>query len=168
MIENRKNILGILNTADIINQEFNNIGFVLIGRRGHGSAEIMSEINKRKRYVNYLGTVDDSDLVRIYNLAFAFFFPSYYEGFGLPPLEAMQVGIPVLISNRSSLPEVVGKGGIIKDADDFKGFADEIIKLYKNPQYYRNMKSAALNQSLNFNQKSAVSELVTTFNELKM
>ncbi len=157
-----------MKTADIINQKIKDISFVLIGRRGHGAAEIVAEINKREKYVNYLGVIDDSDLIKIYNLAFAFFFPSYYEGFGLPPLEAMQVGIPVLISNRSSLPEVVGKGGIIKDADDFKGFADEIIKLYKNPQYYRNMKSAALNQSLNFNQKSAVSELVTTFNELKM
>jgi len=65
-----------------------------------------------------VGRVSDSDLAFLYSHAEFFFFPSLYEGFGIPPLEAMQLGCPVLASNRSSVPEVVGEAGVLFDPED--------------------------------------------------
>jgi mannosyltransferase len=65
-----------------------------------------------------IGRVSDAELNYLYSRAGFFFFPSLYEGFGIPPLEAMQQGCPVLASNRSSIPEVVGEAGILFDPDD--------------------------------------------------
>jgi len=166
VIENRKNITGILKTADIIQQKYKEISFVLIGRKGYGSEKIILEINKRRHFINYISTIDDDDLIKIYNMAYVFLFPSYYEGFGLPPLEAMQAGVPVLASNRSSLPEVVGKGGIMKDPDDAAGFAGEIIKLFDDGNYYKRWKAEALKQAKRFSSVDSTRELVGIFNDL--
>lgn len=65
-----------------------------------------------------VGRVSDAELAFLYKQADFFFFPSLYEGFGIPPLEAMQQGCPVLASNRSSIPEVIGDAGILFDPDD--------------------------------------------------
>ncbi|MGA7836787.1 MAG: glycosyltransferase family 1 protein [Ignavibacteriaceae bacterium] len=166
VIENRKNITGILKTADIIQQKYKEISFVLIGRKGYGSGKIILEINKRRNFINYLSTVDDDDLVKIYNMAYAFFFPSYYEGFGLPPLEAMQAGVPVLASNSSSLPEVIGKGGIMKDPDDAAGFAGEIMKLIYDGNYHKMWKAEALKQAKRFGTMDSTGDLLEIFSEL--
>jgi len=69
-------------------------------------------------HVLSVGRVSDNDLAFLYSHAAFFFFPSLYEGFGIPPLEAMQFGCPVLASNRSSVPEVVGAAGVLFDPDD--------------------------------------------------
>lgn len=69
-------------------------------------------------HVRFLGFVPDETLAALYRMASVFVFPSLYEGFGLPPLEAMACGTPAIVSDRSSLPEVVGDGGLIVPADD--------------------------------------------------
>ncbi len=115
-IEKRKNIEGILKISDLVHNKNNIVKTVLIGKPGHNFRIIDSEIKKREKYVTYLNYVDDEDLPAIYKQAFLFIFPSFYEGFGIPPLEAMQIGLPVLASNVSSLPEVVGNGGILHRA----------------------------------------------------
>lgn len=166
VIENRKNIKGIINTADILSQKAMGIKFVMVGRAGYGSAEVINEIKKRD-YCSYLGPVDDETLIKLYNLAFAFIFPSYYEGFGLPPLEAMQTGTPVLTSNSSSLPEVVGEGGIMKDPDDAEGFASEIIRLADDDIYYKERKAEAIKQAKKFAGLNSAGELAKIFDELK-
>jgi glycosyltransferase involved in cell wall biosynthesis len=67
--------------------------------------------------IRFLGHVPGSDLPALYAGAAAFVFPSLYEGFGLPPLEAMASGVPVLVSDRASLPEVVGEAGVMLDPE---------------------------------------------------
>ena len=72
--------------------------------------------------VRFIGPVDECDMPALYGAAALFVFPSLYEGFGLPPLEAMACGTAVLCSNRTSLPEVVGDGGVLFDPDDRAGW----------------------------------------------
>lgn len=95
--------------------------FVLVGTRGWKVKEVLEEINSdavlRGRVI-FTGFVPDQYLSALYSGAEAFLYPSLYEGFGLPPLEAMQCGLPVIVSNTSSLPEVVGDSGILVDPLD--------------------------------------------------
>jgi glycosyltransferase involved in cell wall biosynthesis len=81
------------------------------------------------RYVRFHGFVPDDTLAVLYRLASVFVFPSLYEGFGLPPLEAMACGTPVVTSNVSSLPEVVGDAAILVDPYDAQSIADGILKV---------------------------------------
>ena len=79
------------------------------------------------------GYVPDADLAPLYSGASAFLYLSRYEGFGLPPLEAMQCGTPVIASNTSSLPEVVGDAGVLLSPDDQDGLCQAIFDLYLYP-----------------------------------
>ena len=75
------------------------------------------------------GYVPEADLPALYSSALCFVYPSYFEGFGLPPLEAMKCGAPVIVGNRTSLPEVVGEAGLTVDPFDVDAFAGAIRKL---------------------------------------
>ena len=162
-IENRKNILGILKIGDLIKNIDKNIKIVLVGKPGYGASEIFKEIEKCKN-VYYIGHIDDEDLPYIYNLAKLFLFPSFYEGFGLPPLEAMQSGLPTLASNTSSILEVVGEGGIIHDPRDYEGFAKDIINLLKNKNFYQEMQKKAISRAKDFSWKISTKKLIEVFN----
>lgn len=80
------------------------------------------------------GFVRDEDLLKLYAITAAFHFPSLYEGFGLPPLEAMAAGVPVVCSNTSSMPEVVGDCAIALDPKDSAAQADALLGLLANPE----------------------------------
>jgi glycosyltransferase involved in cell wall biosynthesis len=84
------------------------------------------------RYVRFLGYVPDKTLAVLYRLASVFVFPSLYEGFGLPPLEAMASGTPVVTSNVSSLPEVVGDAAVLVDPYDPQAIADGILAVLRS------------------------------------
>ena len=166
VIENRKNIMGILKTADILFSKNAEIKFLLVGRPGYGFKAIEKEINKRTNVI-YLNYIAEKDIVILYNSALLFFFPSYYEGFGLPPLEAMQCGIPVLCSDIPTLKEVVGNNGFLRHTDDFSGFAEDIMKLSNDPTLYSEMKSQAIKQAKLFSADESLNKLVTVFEHLK-
>lgn len=84
-------------------------------------------------HVRFLGFVPDATLAVLYRLASAFVFPSLYEGFGLPPLEAMAAGTPVITSNVSSLPEVVGDAALLIDPMDAGAIADAMARVLREP-----------------------------------
>jgi len=107
---------------------------VIAGGRGWLYEGILSTA---RRYpadaVRLIGFVADEDLPALYTLARAFAFPSLYEGFGLPPLEAMACGTPVLCSNRPSLPEVVGDAALLADAEDTDAWSDALESVLHDP-----------------------------------
>lgn len=85
--------------------------------------------------VKFLGLVPEQELVKLYNQAKIFVFPSLYEGFGLPPLEAMSCGTPVAAANSSSIPEVCGAdNAVFFDPNNVNSIAETILSLYKNPE----------------------------------
>ena len=163
-IENRKNIVGILKIGDLIKNIDKNIKIVLIGKPGYGAVEIFKEIEKREN-IYYRGHINDEDLPYVYNLAKVFLFPSFYEGFGLPPLEAMQSGLPTLASNTSSIPEIIGEGGITHDPRDYESFAMDIKRLLEDNGFYQEMKERALKQAKKYNWEISVRKLVDIFNK---
>ncbi len=85
------------------------------------------------QHVRFLGFVPDATLAALYRLAAVFVFPSLYEGFGLPPLEAMAAGAPVITSNVSSLPEVVGDAALLVDPMDAGAIADALARVLRDP-----------------------------------
>jgi len=98
----------------------------------------------------YTGFILDEDLSAIYSGATAFIFPSLYEGFGLPPLEAMQCGTPVITSNKTSLPEVVGDAGIMVDPKDEDALCQAMFNLLNNNTLSEELRRKGLEQAKKF------------------
>ncbi|MBI4689733.1 MAG: glycosyltransferase family 4 protein [Nitrospirae bacterium] len=129
-IEPRKNlknmILAYLGLDKIIRRD---LKLVIAGFKGWENREVMELLGKAGDDVMYIGYISDSELGKLYNLAALFAFPSFYEGFGLPPLEAMACGCPIIVSNVSSLPEVCGDAAYYVNPYDVESIADGIYKL---------------------------------------
>ncbi|MDZ7798390.1 MAG: glycosyltransferase family 1 protein [Patescibacteria group bacterium] len=141
-LEKKKNILGLLKTFSLIKKKYKKpLKLLLVGKPGYGwkKAEQFLNTSNIQREVIRPGWVSDKDLPLLYNTALALVFISYYEGFGLPPLEAMSCGCPVIVSDRASMPEIVGSGGLILDPDNYKQIAKEIIKIIKNNKNRQNL-----------------------------
>lgn len=105
------------------------------------------------------------DLVALYNLADFFVFPSWYEGFGLPVLEAMACGTPVIASSRGSLPEIVGEGGIIVDAEDHDAIAGAIVASFEHDSGLARLRNAALARAANFTWERAARQSLLVYDE---
>jgi glycosyltransferase involved in cell wall biosynthesis len=153
---------------DLIKKAGSKFILVTVGEPGYISKDFFEEINKRKDIIKYFNYVDDETLKLLYSNSFAFIYPSYYEGFGIPPLEAMQSGIPVLASDKSSLKEVVGSGGLIHDPDNHTAFANDILKLENDSDFYNNLIERGLEQAKKFDIKKMTSRLVNIINEIHL
>jgi glycosyltransferase involved in cell wall biosynthesis len=110
-----------------------------------------------------LGHVPDEDLAPLYGGALVFVYPSFCEGFGLPPLEAMQCGTPVIVANATSLPEVVGDAGILFDPADEDGLCGALMDLYRNETLRREMSRRSLARAGRFQWDRAVQETVAAY-----
>ncbi|MFN0085830.1 MAG: glycosyltransferase family 4 protein [Blastocatellia bacterium] len=120
-IEPRKNLLTLIRAYDdLLKTTPHRPQLVLAGSRGWLFDEVfhMVERMELREMVRFTGYVEDADLPALYSAARIFLYPSLYEGFGLPPLEAMACGAPVIASNVSSLPEVVGEAGLMHAPSD--------------------------------------------------
>jgi len=104
---------------------------VLVGRSAWLADDTFDAVRKRniEDRVIFTGFVPDEDLASLYSGAMFFVYPSFFEGFGLPPLEAMQCGTPVIAGNKTSIPEVVGDAGLLVDPYDIDALADAMQKL---------------------------------------
>jgi glycosyltransferase involved in cell wall biosynthesis len=126
VLEPRKNHAGLLRALDRLHQHGERIGLVIVGRDGWRWRDPLDDpaVSHLRPWVRIHRGVPDRDLPEFYARAEAFAYPSYYEGFGLPILEAMASGIPVVATRTSSLPEVAGDAALLAmpgDADDFAG-----------------------------------------------
>jgi glycosyltransferase involved in cell wall biosynthesis len=136
-LEPRKNLMHLVRCfADVLHQEkLRDIRLVLVGATGWKTEPLFQLLESDpmlKSRVVLAGYVADEDLAALYSDARAFAYPSLYEGFGLPVLEAMQCGTPVVTSNVSSLPEVVGDAGLTVAPTDGDALKDALLKLIAN------------------------------------
>jgi glycosyltransferase involved in cell wall biosynthesis len=131
-IEPRKNITSIIEAFNRLKQKHKiEHHLVLIGRKGWHYEPIFAAIENSpwNNQIHHLDYLSDELVALFYSQADAFVYPSHYEGFGLPVLEAMTLGTPVITSNTSSLPEVAGEAALLVDPDDSTSLADAIVKV---------------------------------------
>jgi len=113
--------------------------------------------------VLFLGFIPDEDLPALYNLADLFVYPSLYEGFGLPPLEAMACGVPVVASNRPSLPEVLGQAALLVDPLDVEGLAAAMKRALEDEGLRKRMVKRGLERARGFTWRKAARELLRIY-----
>jgi len=134
-IEPRKNIKNLLLAYQKLPLEMSlRFPLVISGYQGWESEELhrLFDIGSQRGWIKYLGYTDQQSLSVLFSACRAFLFPSRYEGFGLPVLEAMAAGTPVITSNVSSLPEVAGDAGLMVDPDDVDQLAQYISDIILN------------------------------------
>jgi len=161
-IEPRKNIENLLKAFRNLIDNFKfDYQLLIAGGKGWRNSNIYRTY-KRLRFsekeVKFLGYVPDNDMPRLYSGAKIFVFPSLYEGFGLPPLEAMACGTPVITSNSSSLPEVVGDAGIMFDPYNINEMGQAIYKVLNDNELMSNLRQKGLERVKLFSWEKAASE----------
>jgi glycosyltransferase involved in cell wall biosynthesis len=146
--EPRKNLGVVLRALKDLIRELPDVKLIKAGGPGSGiSPELcINEVNRLglQKHVIFTGTISDTELLALYNIAEAFVFPSLIEGFGLPPLEAMACGCPVIASDRTSIPEVVGDAGILLDPEDPNAWCTAMCKVLNEPAIREDMKRKSL------------------------
>ena len=141
---------------------------VLIGKKGWKAEPIFKAIENSpfKKDILLPGYVPKEDLPVFYSMAEIFIYPSKYEGFGLPILEAMACGTPIITSNISSLPEVGGTAAEYFSPDSFSGLSQKMILLAQNPKKQEEMGQKSLKQAAKFTWKKTAFETIKVFENL--
>ncbi|MCF7814793.1 MAG: glycosyltransferase family 4 protein [Candidatus Cloacimonetes bacterium] len=165
-LEPRKNLKIVLEVFSKIKTEFQDIQFVIVGKKGWKINQFLKEIKKIENDIIVTGYVDDGDLPRLYSGASVMIFPSIYEGFGLPPLEAMQCGCPVVCSNTSSLPEVCGEAAILFDPENPEELEDAMKIVLSDKDIRKKMKKKGLEQSSKFSWQKCAEETINFFQQI--
>ncbi|WP_158043457.1 glycosyltransferase family 4 protein [Skermanella pratensis] len=169
-IEPRKNLHGLLRAfmrlpADL-RTEF---PLVLCGATGWRESQMEQSLAAlaREGGVRRLGYIPEADLPVLYAGAGAFAFPSFYEGFGLPPLEAMASGTPVLASNTGSIHEVVGRAGLLVDPHDDDALAAGLERILTDQELRRSCIAAGIERARGFGWTSCVDRTISLYEELQ-
>lgn len=165
----RKNIETlILAYHQLLHEYQENIPLVIVGDPGWRSEKValtIADLNLEK-HVRILNDVSDNELANLYSAAGVFALPSYYEGFGLPPLEAMHCGCPVIVSNRGSLPEVVGDAGIILEPDDVDKWTESLMAVLSKQEMREKLIAAGNEQVKKFTWHKTAESTLKLYNLL--
>lgn len=169
-LEPRKNVGSLLDAWEALREEDPRTPpLVLAGPYGWASEGLARRIAalsaKSGKGVHALGRVDQDRLVRLFQAARVFVYPSLYEGFGLPAAEALACGVPVVASNRSSLPEVVGDAGVLVEPGDAGELARSLADLLADPGREAELSARALERSHRFRWDRAARETEAVFAE---
>lgn len=168
-IEPRKNIEVLLDAystlPDAIRQRW---PLVLAGYHGWQSEQLHKRIDAAVNagWARYLGYVANEDLPHLFSGAHLFFFPSHYEGFGLPVLEAMASGVPVVCSNSSSLPEVAGGAALMFDAEDTDTLRKLILTGLEDDIWRKEAKERGLKRASTFSWQKCAQDTVDVYNQI--
>ncbi len=158
-----KNLEGLIEALDTVrrHQKFPH-ELVVVGRPDPKYPKI-TECVRKHSFVKYLGVVSDPVLATLYSLAELFVLPSFYEGFGLPALEAMACGAPVIVSDRASLPEVVGDAGKVFDPNRVDALSELLYTTLKNGDLRKQMSQKGLERAGRFSWKRAAEETALVY-----
>jgi glycosyltransferase involved in cell wall biosynthesis len=167
-LEPRKNLNLLIHAFSDFIQSYPNtdLNLVLVGIGGWKNNAIFQAVECNsliKNRIVFTGYVPDQDLAPIYSGALTFVYPSLYEGFGLPPLEAMQCGTPVITSNSSSLPEVVGDAGILVDPKDQSELSHAIWRMVNDSEVRSHLSQKSLIRAQQFSWSKCVDQTIEVY-----
>lgn len=167
-LEPRKNLTTLVEAFNRIRDRGHDARLALVGKRGWGFGPLLEavETSPHKADIHLHERVDDSRLATCFKEAAVFIYPSLYEGFGLPVLEAMGQGCPVVTSNRSSLPEIAGDAALLVDPQDPELLADAIEQVLTNPTRREEMIRKGREQAGRFSWEKNARETLEIYREL--
>lgn len=157
-----KNVSTVIKAFALFNKKKKEHKLILVGGDKWIDPQIEEVYEKLpanvKKQIDFYGFIDDKELFHLYQHAEALIAPSYYEGFGLPVVEAMKVGCPVIVSNRGSLPEIVGDTGLIADPNDAAAISKFMAKIVQSKSLRERMKENAMQRVKGFNWENCAKE----------
>lgn len=159
----RKNIKGLIQAFSIIKPKLDEkIKLVILGKKGRSYYDYrdLAYSLGLKEDVIFTGYVPVEELPLFYNAAYIFCYPSFYEGFGLPPLEAMACGIPTIASNVTSIPEVLQEDALYINPKDINDIAEKLLMLINDNTLYTDLTLKALKRSSMFSWKKTAVETI--------
>jgi glycosyltransferase involved in cell wall biosynthesis len=164
-LETRKNLKRVFLAFSHLHEKFPNLKLVHAGPINWQNDDLLSEPNRLdlKNDILFLGKVSEDDLISLYNAARVFVFPSIYEGFGLPVVEAMACGCPVVTSNVSSIPEVAGKAAFLIDPLDEQQIEDAIADIISDPDLASKLREAGLERATHFSWERCAKETLKVY-----
>ncbi len=163
----RKNVSGLIyayhNLNDTIKSKYD---LVICGNAINSKflTNLAEKLDNNK--IKFIGYADKNDLPALYSAAHLFVFPTIYEGFGLPPLEAMQCGTPVISSVESSIPEVVGDAGILIDTASTNELTNSITKVIDNMDLHEELKEKSLQRIKLFNWEKTAKQTLEVYSKV--
>lgn len=164
-LQPRKNLEAALAAFERIDPAARDLQLVIAGARGWHEEELLARIDASptKDHVLLLGRVSDEALHALYRAAAVFVFPSRYEGFGFPPLEAMASGTPVLSTTNTSLAEAVGDAALELDPDDPSQIADQLASVLDSPETAERLVAAGRQQAARFTWRACADATVAVY-----
>jgi glycosyltransferase involved in cell wall biosynthesis len=165
----RKNIIGTIKSFKrFISLYKKPINLVIVGNKGKSYAlykKCTEKLNIQDR-VMFPGFISINHLPYIYNASKLFLYPSFYEGFGLPTIEAMACGTPVITSNRTSMPEVVGKGALLIDPENDVDLCNAMLNVLSDKKLYENLSRSGLYRSSQFSWKKTAERTLNIYDKI--
>jgi glycosyltransferase involved in cell wall biosynthesis len=167
-IEPRKNLIRLLEAWAALYEAHEAPPLVIVGKHGWLSDDFYAALAKNPCHdaVRFTGYVEDEELPAIFAAATVFAFPSLYEGFGLPPLEAMACGAPVLCSNTSSLPEVVGDAALTVEPTDTEALRAGLRRLLSDAELRAELRARGFERAAQFSWDRAARETLAVYRSL--
>lgn len=162
----RKNFIRLIKALKMLRDNKKiDLKLVIVGVKGWMYEPIFKEIsiNGLERDVLFCGHVPKEQLVRLYNAAAAFIYPSLYEGFGMPILEAMACGCPVVASKVSSMPEACGDAALLIDPKNIEALSDAIYKMITDEPLRKDLIRKGMNQAKKFSWQKTAEETLTVY-----
>lgn len=169
-ISPRKNPRGLIESISILrNRGLKDLSLIMIGPEGFKTDEVLRLIHERnlEDSVRHIGYVPYEDMPYIYNISSLLVYPSLYEGFGLPPLEAMACGVPVIASNTSSMPEILGDAALLVDPYNPGEIADSIKKILHNESLRSSLIEKGLKKASSYSWEDTAKKVLKVYEEIK-
>ena len=168
-VKPHKNLERLITAFHLVRQRgLDHLKLVLIGDDISKYAALRRAVHRYQlhRYVRFLGYLPEETLAVMYRLSGVFVFPSLYEGFGLPPLEAMASGTPVVTSNVSSLPEVAGNAAMLVDPYDPDALADAMLRVLTDESLRQDLRRRGLERARQFSWEQSVGRIRRIYDEI--
>ena len=169
MIDRRKNVGRLIAAFGQVAKELGETCLVIVGRKDEEDYSIERAIVETgvENQVFTMGYVTDEDLATLHAGASVFVFPSLYEGFGRPIIEAMASGVPVISSNTSSLPEITDGAALLVDPEDVDAIADGLLRLYRDEELRSDLSERGLTRAREFTHRRFGERMVEFYNRVE-